>query len=194
MPVPTRRLTGIAAALLLLLAAPVVAERTGSIDIPVPRLLDSSAVEPGGPDCVANDVQQRPGRRKSRMFGWLWRATRNVDIERTGAPMPFYLRSPLLAGFRERAECPPEHGEAGEDMTIRSCAALAVNPGHDDGWSVTVALPQFDAATPDKLEDALRTKLDAGEHVVLRVIGGRDVELDPERVRQVAARTCTADA
>jgi len=192
MPVPTRRLTGTAAALIILLAAPAAAEPAGSLDVPVPRLAVELAAPASGPDCVVDDVQQRPGRRKSRMFGWLWRSTRNVDIERTGAPMSFYLRSPLLTGNREHAECPVE--DDGAAMTIRSCAALAVNPGHDDGWNVTVALPQFDAATPHQLEDALRVRLDAGERVVLRVLGGRDVELDPERVRQVDARTCTTDA
>jgi hypothetical protein len=151
----------------------------------------------GSPDCaMAQGPQQRqtPARRRhSRMFGWLWRSTRNVDIERTGAPLLFYLRSPLLTTIPDRSECPDELAEH-EPNVPAACASLAVNPGQDDAYSVAVTLPQLAASSPAKLAATLRDRLDRGERVTLRALGGAEIELSPERIRQVQARTCVADA
>jgi hypothetical protein len=158
----------------------------------------------GTPDLRAcalqQDPRQRPVRqaatkrsRQSRMFGWLWRSTRNIDIERTGAPMLFYLRSPLLTALPERADCPHEM-MAQEPRELANCASLAVNSGSEDAYSVAVSLPQLAAGSPAKLGDTLRGRLERGTPVTLRALGGAEIEFSPDRVRQVEARACTADA
>ena len=158
--------------------------------------------EPGTPDlrvCAVQEPKQRPvrqatsaRRRQSRMFGWLWRSTRDIDIERTGAPLLFYLRSPLLTALPERSECAHEMVQPEPDEPA-SCASLAVNAGSHDAYSVAIALPQLAAGSPASLGDAVRGRLGRGSPVTLRALGGAEIEFSPHRVRQIEARACTAD-
>jgi hypothetical protein len=165
----------------------------GSLTGALPGLDLTPSAAVVGPECLALEPPQRAARRRPRMFGWLWRSTRNIDIERGGAPLLFYLRSPLLSGFRERADCP---GEA--TITPRPhaevCASLSVNPGHDDAWSVSVTLPQLESSTPAKLGEVLRDRLEHGARVTLRALGGRELQLDPARVATVEAKPCISEA
>jgi len=148
---------------------------------------------------LEQDPRQRPvraaasqRRRPGRMFGWLWRATRNIDIERSGAPVLFYLRSPLLTALPER-ECPHEllPDEPEEPAT---CASLAVNAGSEDAYSVAIVLPQLAARSPARLGDTVRGRLERGSSVTLRAVGGAEIEFSPDRVRQIEVRGCTVDA
>jgi hypothetical protein len=149
--------------------------------------------------CAVQDPRQRPvrqttaARRRPRMFGWLWRSTRNIDIERTGAPLLFYLRSPLLTALPERADCDHEI-MVQEPQEPAACASLAVNAGSQDAYSVAVMLPQLSAGSPAKLGDTVRDRLQRGTPVTLRALGGAVIEFSPNRVRQLEARACTADA
>lgn len=168
---------------------------------PLPASLHTrlNALETGdrvSPDC---DVQQRPQhaqdrrnparRRGFRRFGWLWRSTRNIDIERTGAPRLFYLRSPLLAAVPDPENCAVE-GATQALHDPAPCASLAVNPGHENAYSIAVTLPQLTAVSPADLAEHLRTRLERGESVTLQALGGAEIELNPARIQQIEARTC----
>lgn len=158
-------------------------------------------LEREGPDhCLPaeRDDQQaesRDRRRHSRMFGWLWRSTRNVDLEKTGTPLLFYLRSPLLSALSDR-DCPQEE----ERLTLplqtdaATCATIALNAGSRDALNVVVGLPQMDAATPTELEAALRVRLERGERVVVRGLGGTPIRLNPDEIRRLDAKKCAAEA
>ena len=218
MPEPARRMTGVFAILLL-----AGASSAGALEVPaapsdevLPEVLPARLIplqpeimaglwslEVGPEGCGTAQTQaqepqrqttQTSRRRQSRMFGWLWRSTRNIDIEKVGAPLLFYLRSPLLSGLPERNDCPDGPSVAASARAVATCAAVAVNTGHEDAWNVAIALPQLDAGSPGKLAETLRMRLSRGESVTLRAMGGNEIEFDPDRVRRVEARGCVADA
>ncbi|MGH7503722.1 MAG: hypothetical protein ACREL7_18505 [Longimicrobiales bacterium] len=138
-------------------------------------------------------IHQR--RRSSRLFGWLYRAVRNVDMEKSSAPpLLFYLRSPLLAGFADEVECPPEQEQvAHEKHMLTSGAACATITVHEEKGSprmTRVALPMLDATSPADLLEALKLKLEARQAVVLPSIDGNALLLSPNLVRDLDVQPC----
>lgn len=172
-------------------AAALAAEAAPSLEV------GSSLESPTGPEGTAScavtpdQVQSKPRVRRG-VLGWLYRYTRNIDIERSGgAPQPFILRSPLLTAAPDRSDC--------EDVFVappraEACAVVAVNPGSEkNARTVTVPLPQYHAATARMLEAEIRDRLMNGETVVLRTLKGVELRLDGGVVRFVVARTCRTD-
>ncbi len=83
--------------------------------------------------CIDLDQQRQTRRHSSGVLGWLYRYTRNIDIEH-GSWVPFYLSSPLLM-WRQTAtlQCGNEATAAARDA---ECALLEVNQGDDDAWTI----------------------------------------------------------
>jgi hypothetical protein len=164
-------------------------------DLPFPPLaLSMASIEAGVPPCVqtaqtpARRLQQQR-RRSSRLFGWLYRSVRNVDMEKSSAPHLFYLRSPLLAGFGDDMDCPPESERL--EPGAETCSVITVRTEKEAPRVAHVALPVLDAHDSADLRDTLKTRLSAGEAIVLSTLDGKALLLSPNHVREMDVRPCT---
>ena len=99
--------------------------------------------------CIDLDQQRQTRRHSSGVLGWLYRYTRNIDIEH-GSSVPFYLRSPLLNALTATLQCGNEAMAAARDA---ECALLEVNQGNDDAWTIALPLPQLEASSPARLAE-----------------------------------------
>lgn len=143
-----------------------------------------------GMRCAPPDQERQTGRRLPKVFGWLYRWARGFDIERSTTSVPLvYLRSPLLTGFQEPADCPPSD-TLPEAPVASICVAITAGAGtaHLSTW--LLSLPQLGARTPSELESMLRDRLGSGEAVMLRGLGGAAVELGPALAGDLRARAC----
>jgi hypothetical protein len=126
------------------------------------------------------------------VLGWLYRYTRNIDIERVGSlPLPGFLRSPLLGSLPGRTEdCDPARLlDAATD-----CAVVSLDPGAEHSRTVTVPLPQMGVTTPSGLAERIHERLAIGEWVSLRTTREKTIRFDREHVRYVEAEACRRDA
>jgi hypothetical protein len=140
--------------------------------------------------CVEPAQERQKPSRVPRVLGWLYRWARGFDIEKSNTTPPLlYLRSPLLSGFQEPVGCP--HGdEARPAPGARSCYAVTASNGFDHLVTYLVPLPQLGARTPRELTTSLRQRLDKGETVGLKTIGGGVVELTPDEAVSLDVRAC----
>ena len=164
-------------------------------DLPFPPLaLSLASIEAGAPPCVQTAQtptrrMQQQRRRSSRLFGWLYRSVRNVDMEKSSAPHLFYLRSPLLAGFADDMDCPPESERL--EPGAETCSMITVRTEKEAPRVAHVALPVLDAHDSADLRDTLETRLNAGEAIVLSTLDGKALLLSPNHVREMDVRPCT---
>lgn len=136
----------------------------------------------------AQEVQEP--RRVPRVLGWLYRWARGFDIEKSNTTPPLlYLRSPLLSGFREPAGCGHQDA-ATQERNVSACFAVTASNGFDHVMTFLVTLPQLGANTARELTAALRQRLDEGEAVPLKIIGGAVVKLTPDRAVSLDVRAC----
>lgn len=188
MIVPAKALAG--AALLLSIVAPAGAAAA-----------DESGPEPtiGGAVSAACAVAQVPvqgdadkDRTRRGVLGWLYRYTRNTDVERVGGSrLPGFLRSPLLGSLPGR----PDDCEAVPSLDVATtCAVVSLDPGADHARTVTVPLPQMGVTTPAGLADRIHEKLAIGEWVSLRTNRQETLRFDRRRIRYVEAKGCRKDA
>ncbi len=140
--------------------------------------------------CLESAQEKQGPRRVPRVLGWLYRWARGFDIEKSNTTPPLlYLRSPLLSGFREPAGC--GHEDAGaQERKANTCFAVTASNGFDHVVTYLVALPQLGSDTARELTAALRQRLDEGEAVALKTIGGGVVELTPDRAVSLDVRAC----
>jgi hypothetical protein len=186
MLVQARGSLGAVAFMLALMPAAVRAEPVG----PVGPALRLGPENPSG-RCAVID-QDKQTRRKPRrgVLGWLYRYTRNIDVERGSTPLPLFLRSPLLTAVPAPVDCAGGTGETHAE----ECAAIVVTAEKDEAVTVAISLPQLGATTPARLADAVRNRLSDGETVELRTSGGGAIELLPAHVRRIDAKNCVVDA
>lgn len=151
---------------------------------------------PTGTPCAVAQVPARDQERKPRarrgVLGWLYKYTRNVDLERAGSSrLPGFLRSPLLGSLPGRPEnCDPTPSL--EEPT--TCAVVALDPGSTDERTVTVPLPQMSVTTAAGLEERIHEQLALGEWVSLRTNRGETIRFDRRKVRFVETSVCRKDA
>ena len=163
-------------------------------DLPFPPLaLSLAPIEAGAPPCAQTAQTptrrlQHQRRRSSRLFGWLYRSVRNVDMEKSSAPHLFYLRSPLLAGFGDDMDCPPETERL--EPGTEACSVITVRAEKEAPRVAHVALPVLDAHDSADLRDTLETRLGAGEAIVLSTLDGKALLLSPNHVRELDVRPC----
>lgn len=162
--------------------------------LPFPPLaLSLESIESAAPPCVQQQNGQTPTRRlqqrkrSSRLFGWLYRSIRNVDMEKSSAPALFYLRSPLLAGFADDLDCPED-----ERLTTAAevCSTITVRSEKEAPRVAQVALPVLDSEDSSELRETLETRLGAGEAIVLSTLDGKALLLSPNHVRELDVRPC----
>ena len=123
-----------------------------------------------------------------RVIGWLYRWVRGYDLEESSTPAPLlYMRSPLLAGFNEPVGCPRD-AEARE-YQAPTCVAVTASDGHEHMATYLVPL-QLGATTPAELAETLRQRLEQGDHVLLRIVGGGVVKLDPAKGKDISVQRC----
>lgn len=196
MSVPTIRCL-IGLTLVIAVAVPATAAGTAAA---LPGTI--TGAPPAGPGTKPHDLrctgavdpapQQAKGR-VPRVFGWLYRWARGFDVERSTTPPPvLYLRSPLLAGFQDPVGCPPAQ-PAAERTPRQTCVAIVTGDGQDRPETWLALLPQLGARTPDELAAVLRERMDVGETVPVRLIGGAAMLLDPGTVGELAVRKCGTD-
>lgn len=162
--------------------------------LPFPPLaLSLESIEAAAPPCVQQQNGQTPARRlqqrkrSSRLFGWLYRSIRNVDMEKSSAPALFYLRSPLLAGFADDLDCPEnERLETAAEV----CSTITVRSEKEAPRVAQVALPVLDSDDSNELRETLQTRLGAGEAIVLSTLDGKALLLSPNHVRELDVRPC----
>lgn len=139
-------------------------------------------------------VQEREPEQSTRrgVLGWLYRYTRNIDIERVGVSrLPGFLRSPLLGSLPARTQdCDPVR----ELEEATTCAIVSLDPGADESRTVTVPLPQMGVTTPSALVDRIHEDLAIGEWVSLRTNRDETLRFDRHKVRYVEAEACRKDA
>jgi hypothetical protein len=151
---------------------------------------------PSDGTCVVAQVPVRDQKRKPQahrgVLGWLYKYTRNVDLERAGVSrLPGFLRSPLLGSLRGRTEnCDP--APSLEQPT--TCAVVALDPGSSGERTVTVPLPQMSVTTTEGLEERIHEQLALGEWVSLRTNRGETIRFDRKKVRFVQTSVCRKDA
>jgi hypothetical protein len=188
MIVPAKALAG--AALLLSIVAPAGATAS-DVSGPEPVIGESvtaACAVAQGP--VQGDAARDRTRRG--VLGWLYRYTRNTDVERVGGSrLPGFLRSPLLGSLPGRqADC-----DAGPSLDgATTCAVVSLDPGADHARTVTVPLPQMGVTTPAGLADRIHEKLAIGEWVSLQTNRQETLRFDRRRIRYVEAKGCRKDA
>jgi hypothetical protein len=164
---------------------PLAETRTGARLIDVTPVIAWTEVP-----CLGPAQEKQPPRRVPRVLGWLYRWARGFDIEKGNATPPLlYLRSPLLSGFQEPVGCPPDD-TAAQDRRATRCFAVTASNGFDHVLTYLVPLPQLGARTAPELRAVLRQRLDEGEKVAMRTIGGAVVELRPEEAAALDVRAC----
>lgn len=160
--------------------------------LPVPAVALSGPAPDWAAPCEqsrgpARRAQQR--KRSSRLFGWLYRSVRNVDMEKGSTPpLLFYLRSPLLAGFGDDMDCPPD--QRPDATGVDACATIKVHAEKHAPQIAHVLLPVLDATNAVDLDEALRFRLEAGEAIILSTLDGKGLLLSPDRVRDLDVRPC----
>jgi hypothetical protein len=177
---------------LLLAFTPAVARAEPEIVRPLPHIpVFSGPDTPAGRCAVDQDRQDRQSatKKKSRrgVLGWLYRYTRNIDVERGSTPLPLYLRSPLAS------VAVPDCEDSATEPHAEQCAVISASL-EKESLTTTVPLPQLDAPSPARLADAIRARLAAGEHVSLHSAAGTYIELDPETTHHVETKNCVIDA
>jgi hypothetical protein len=136
--------------------------------------------------------QEEKARVRGGVLGWLYRYTRNIDIERVGSSrLPGFLRSPLLGSLPGRdQDCDPVPSL--DEAT--TCAVVSLDPGADHARTVVVPLPQMGVTTPSGLADRIHEQLAIGEWVSLRTTRDETIRFDREKIRYVEAEACRKDA
>jgi hypothetical protein len=178
-----------AVAILLAFLPTAASAGVKSPTVPLPALT-------AGPDhsagrCAVVDQDRQAKKRPRRgVLGWLYRYTRNIDVERGSTPLPLFLRSPLLTAVPTPSDCETES----EPIHGQECAAIVVSVEKDASLTTAVPLPQLGASTPARLADAVRTRLADGEAVELKTSRGGLIDLIPDHVRGIEAKNCVVDA
>ena len=179
----------VGAAALLLVAIPVAA---ADAPIPAPADFSFTAMES---ECEKAQVPQGSDakeRTRRGVLGWLYKYTRNIDLERAGGSrLPGFLRSPLLGSLPVRSENCDALPSLDEPAT---CAVVALDPGSDGERMVTVPLPQLGVTTPASLADRIHERLAHGEWISLRTNRAETMRFDRHKVRYVEAEACRKDA
>jgi len=178
-----------AVAILLALVPSTASAHTGIPSAPLP-VFNMGPDHPAGRCAVIDQERQTKKKPRRGVLGWLYRYTRNIDVERGSTPLPLFLRSPLLTAVPMPMEC---DGEAGETHA-QECAAIVVTSEKDDPITTAVTLPQLGASTPARLAEALRSRLAGGEAVELKTSGGGKIDFLPDHIRRIEAKNCVVDA
>lgn len=189
MLVPARLITGAVALMLAFAPGMLVADDgrlgAGPEVFTIERIRECTFVRQN-PQVAQRKQQERRG-----VLGWLYRYTRNIDLERTASSrLPGFLRSPLLGSLPGRDDdCDPSPLDQ-----VTECVVVTMDPGSDHERRATVPLPQMSVTTPRGLEDRIQEQLGLGEWVSLRTNRGTILRFDRERVRFVEAKPCRSDA
>ncbi len=134
---------------------------------------------------------QKTERRPWRVLGWLYRTIRSDDASDDGSPpLLFYLRSPLLAGFGDEADCADQPASA----TPSRCEVTAVRAHKRGARTVNAVLPQLGASTPAGLVEAVQGQLEAGAAVTLRTTRGGEAVLRPGGHDEIVVTACAPAA
>ncbi|MCI0434771.1 MAG: hypothetical protein L0271_14190 [Gemmatimonadetes bacterium] len=129
----------------------------------------------------------KPRKKPWRVLGWLYRAFGHGEASRQESPpLLLYLRSPLLAGFAEEADCP----ENRKPVKAPRCEAVPVLAHKSGTRTVDAILPQLGASTAAELIDAVQSRLDEGAAVTLRTTRGREAVLLPDVDDEVMVTAC----
>lgn len=153
-------------------------------------LLGFGAALQRDPDCDDQTAprQQRKDRRPTGPLAWLFRLDRDHDLERSGRPFAFYLRSPLLSGLYG---CPPQsNAGARTPEPVDECAELTITTEAAEDRTIQVLLPQYEATNVRRLRSYVDDRLRSGHVVTLIMTGGEPFSIRPSDTSEITAKTC----
>jgi len=157
-----------------------------------PRSIGAAGPAAGCDVVVPQDQESKPRARRG-VLGWLYKYTRNIDVERAGSPrLPGFLRSPLLGALPGRSDADCERDTPAFDGVVR-CAVISVNPGSDEAIIFTAPMPQLGETTLGGIEEQVRERLSRGEKVALETSKGGLIRIRSD-AGYVSARACRTDA
>ena len=174
------------------LATPDVRADVPQVPVPVAVPFGYVAFQPIpglDPECPdQTSPRQRRDRRPTGPLAWLFRLTRDHELERSDRPFAFYLRSPLLSGLYS---CPP-HATAGAKPPeqIDDCAELTITTVAQQEHTIHVLLPQYEAKNVKRLRAFVDDRLESGEVVTLIMTGGEPFSIRPDETASLATKTC----
>ena len=183
-------------AFILILGPATVAGEVADGRQPWLPVLHGSAGLIGECDLVTplQDQDAKPRVRRG-VLGWLYKYTRNIDVERAGTVrMPGFLRSPLLGALPGRSDVDCKDRETTILDGVVSCAVISLNPGSEESIIFTAPMPQLGEATLAGIEDQIRERMSRGEKVALSTSKGGVVRIRPDEAGYVSARACRTDA